>query len=183
MAEGKYTISLFEKALHDRSTFSCGVEPIDNWVKNSVSDEIKADRLRLWCGTDSEGALFGVYALSPHSVMPKDGGPLAGKRDRKPIPVLYLSCLAIDLKYQRRGLGEIMMAHAIEKAVRLSAELPVAAIVLDVYRDDKFGRRLAFYRHLGFSSFSEDDPARMYLPIADARKSVEAANSEAATGA
>lgn len=79
MAEGNYRISLFEKALHDRSAFSCGVKPIDNWVKNSVSDETKADRLRLWCGTDSEGSLFGVYALNPHSVEPKDGGLLARK--------------------------------------------------------------------------------------------------------
>lgn len=183
MAEGKYKISLFEKALHDRSAFSCGVTPIDNWVKNSVSDETKTDRLRLWCGTDSEGRLFGVYALNPHSVEPKDGGLLARKGERKPIPVLYLSCLAIDMKYQKQGLGEAMMAHAIEKAVRLSADFPVAAIVLDVYRDDNFDRRLAFYKRLGFSSFSAEDPARMYLPIADARKSVEAANTAAAAAA
>lgn len=177
MAEGKYKISLFEKALHDRSAFSCGVKPIDNWVKNSVSDETKADRLRLWCGTDGDGTLFGVYALNPHSVEPEDGGDLARKGERKPIPVLYLSCLAIDLKYQKQGLGEAMMAHAIEKAVRLSAEFPVAAIVLDVYRDENFDRRLAFYQRLGFVSFSTDEPSRMYLPIVDARKGVEAANA------
>jgi ribosomal protein S18 acetylase RimI-like enzyme len=179
MAEGNYRISLFEKALHDRSAFSCGVKPIDNWVKNSVSDETKADRLRLWCGTDSEGSLFGVYALNPHSVEPKDGGLLARKGERKPIPVLYLSCLAIDLKYQKQGLGEAMMAHAIEKAVRLSADFPVTAIVLDVYKDNRFAQRLAFYKRLGFSSFSEEDPAKMYLSIADARKTMEAASVEA----
>ena len=177
MPEGKYRISLFEKALHDRSAFSCGVKPIDNWVKNSVSDETKADRLRLWCGTDDAGILFGIYALNPHSVLPQDGGLLARKKEQKPIPVLYLSCLAIDLRFQKKGLGEAMMGTAIEKAVQLSVDFPVAAIVLDVYRDESFGRRMAFYQRLGFVSFSAEEPSRMYLSIADARKSVEAANA------
>ena len=181
MPEGKYKISLFDKALHDRSAFSCGVKPIDNWVKNSVSDETKADRLRLWCGTDDAGTLFGVYAINPHSVQSKDGGLLARKGERKPIPVLYLSCLAIDSRFQDKGLGEAMMGHAIEKAVQLSAEIPVAAIVLDVYKDATFGRRMAFYKRLGFISFSAEDPSRMYLPMADARKSVDAANAGLAT--
>lgn len=72
-----------------------------------------------------------------------------------------------------------MMAHAIEKAVRLSADFPVTAIVLDVYKDNRFAQRLAFYKRLGFSSFSEEDPAKMYLSIADARKTMEAASVEA----
>ena len=181
MPEGKYKISLFDKALHDRSAFSCGVRPIDSWVKNSVSDETKADRLRLWCGTDDAGTLFGVYAINPHSVQPKDGGLLARKGEWKPIPVLYLSCLAIDSRFQKKGLGEAMMGHAIEKAVQLSAELPVAAIVLDVYKDETFERRMAFYKRLGFISFSAEGPSRMYLPMADARKSVDAANAGLAT--
>lgn len=181
MPEGKYEISLFDKALHDRSAFSCGVQSIDRWVKTSVSDETKADRLRLWCGTDDAGTLFGVYAINPHSVQPKDGGLLARKGERKHIPVLYLSCLAIDSRFQKKGLGEAMMGHAIEKAVQLSAELPVAAIVLDVHEDEAFERRMAFYKRLGFISFSAEDPSRMYLPMADARKSVDAANAGLAT--
>ena len=177
MPEGKYKISLFDKALHDRSAFSCGVKAIDNWVKSSVSDETKADRLRLWCGTDDSGTLFGVYAINPHSVNPLDSGLLARRGERKPIPVLYLSCLAIDVRFQRRGLGEAMMGHAIAKAVQFSVEIPVVAIVLDVYDDENFERRLAFYRRLGFVSFASETPSRMYLPIADARKSVEAADA------
>jgi ribosomal protein S18 acetylase RimI-like enzyme len=180
MPEGKYRISLFEKALHDRSAFSCGVRPIDNWVKNSVSSETKADRLRLWCAIDDAGTLVGVYAMNPHSVQPQDSGLLARQGEWKPIPVLYLSCLAIDTRYQGQGLGEAMMGHAIEKAVKLAEELPVTAIVLDVYEDDDFGRRMAFYQRLGFVSFSAEKPSRMYLPIADARKSVAAVDARLA---
>jgi ribosomal protein S18 acetylase RimI-like enzyme len=177
MPEGKYRISLFDRALHDRSAFSCGVKGIDNWVKTSVSDETKADRLRLWCATDDAGSLVGVYAVNPHSVAPSESGPLARKGEKNFIPVLYLSCLAIDSRFQKKGLGEAMMGHAVAKAVKLSEELPIAAIVLDVYNDGNFGRRLAFYERLGFLSFAVEDPSRMYLSIKDARKSVQSAGA------
>ena len=172
MAEPAYRITQFDKALHDRSAFSCGVSPIDNWIRHSISEETRKDRVRLWCGTDADGALFGVYALTPHSVLPEEAGALAGRSKRKPVPVLYLTCLAIDLRFQKQGLGEALMGHAIETAVRLSAEIPIAAIVLDVLQDDRFARRAAFYTRLGFVPFDPDAPARMYLSMKDARAAV-----------
>jgi ribosomal protein S18 acetylase RimI-like enzyme len=185
MPETPYKIAQFKKALHDRSAFSCGVVPIDNWVKNSITEETNSDRVRLWCGTDSSGTLFGVYALNPHSVSVEDAGQLTTKREAKalrggrpskPIPVLYLTCLAIDQKFQKMGLGDALMGHAIQKAVKLSEGIPISAIVLDVHDDDNFDRRLEFYRRRGFRSFDEANPARMYLPMADARKSIEEAD-------
>jgi ribosomal protein S18 acetylase RimI-like enzyme len=74
------------------------------------------------------------------------------------------------------GLGEALMGHAIQKAVNLSEEIPVSAIVLDVYNDENFDRRLEFYQRLGFYSFDKANPARMYLPMVDARKSIEKAD-------
>lgn len=183
--EKPYVISRYEKALHDRSAFSCGVKGIDNWVKNSITEETKSDRVRLWCGTDPSGSLFGVYALNPHSITLEDAGPLTTARESKalksgrpskPIPVLYLTCLAIDQKFQKNGLGQALMGHAIQKAVKLSEDIPISAIVLDVHDDENFDRRLAFYLALGFHSFDEAKPARMYMPIVDARKSIEKAD-------
>jgi ribosomal protein S18 acetylase RimI-like enzyme len=181
MPETPYKIEQFKKALHDRSAFSCGVETIDNWVKNSITEETKSDRVRLWCATDSSGALFGVYALNPHSVAVEDAGQLSTKREAqgrssRPVPVLYLTCLAIDQRFQKKGLGEALMVHAIQKAVKISEDIAVSAIVLDVYNDENFDRRLEFYQRLGFYSFDKANPVRMYLPMADARKSVEKAD-------
>jgi ribosomal protein S18 acetylase RimI-like enzyme len=181
MTEQKYKITQFEKALHDRSAFSCGGAPIDNWIKTSISDETRNDRVRLWCGTDPDGTLFGAYAFNPQSVTLKEAGPLARKKDRNPIPVLYLTCLAIDVRFQKKGLGEALMGHAIEKAVQLSKEIPISAIALDVLVDESFDRRLAFYARLGFSSFDPKKPARMYLTMADARVAVAAQEKQEAT--
>jgi ribosomal protein S18 acetylase RimI-like enzyme len=106
----------------------------------------------------------------------REAKALRGGRPSKPIPVLYLTCLAIDQKFQKMGLGDALMGHAIQKAVKLSEGIPISAIVLDVHDDDNFDRRLEFYRRRGFRSFDEANPARMYLPMADARKSIEEAD-------
>lgn len=37
-----FAIARFDKARHDRSAFSCGVAPINNFLKSSLSDQVKA---------------------------------------------------------------------------------------------------------------------------------------------
>jgi len=44
MADARYVIQLFDKALHDRRAFSCGVEAMDRWIRYSVSDQVIACR-------------------------------------------------------------------------------------------------------------------------------------------
>ena len=72
MADARYDIRHFDKAPHDRSAFSCGVDQIDTWLKNSISDQIRYNRLVVWCVNDGEGRLCGFYALNTHSVRPDD---------------------------------------------------------------------------------------------------------------
>ena len=36
-----FSIAKFDKVLHDRSILSCGFRPIDNFLKSSLSDQIK----------------------------------------------------------------------------------------------------------------------------------------------
>ena len=45
------TIAKFDKALHDRSAFSCGFSPIDSFLKSSLSDQIKAGMVAAWIAT------------------------------------------------------------------------------------------------------------------------------------
>ena len=63
------TIAKFEKALHDRSAFSCGFAPIDNFLKSSLSDQIKAGMVAAWIATDGDDpAVLGFYTLGAMAV-------------------------------------------------------------------------------------------------------------------
>ena len=47
-------ITKFDKALHDRSAFSCGFPPIDYFLKSPLGDHIKAGMVTAYIATDVE---------------------------------------------------------------------------------------------------------------------------------
>ncbi len=168
MAEAPLDIRAFDKALHDRGAFSCGVEAMDRWFRQSISDRIRANRLRVWCATRGGKAVLGFYALQAHSVRCDEAGALQTRLDRQEIPAIYLNALAVDLRSQGQGLGGVLLADAVVRSIGIAEQIGCAALVLDVLRDAHFEQRRAFYLAHGFRPLSEVRPERMYLAISDA---------------
>ena len=50
---------------------------MDNWLKTSVSSQIKHNRIRLWCAVNDNDEFVGFYALSAHQVAFEDAQGLA----------------------------------------------------------------------------------------------------------
>ena len=165
-SEPTFRVETFDASKHDRSGFSCGVPAMDRWFKESISDQIKRNRLRVWCAVSNEGALTGFYGLAAHSLEPRCAAVLASKRERHPIPAIYLVALAADVNQQGKGLGSALMADALARAFSVSVEIGAAAVVLDVLKDDHYDARRAFYERLGFMPLDPDQhPNRMFLPM------------------
>ncbi len=173
MAEPRLKVRLFDKALHDRAGFSSGIDAMDRWLRGSLSEQIRRDRLRVWCASDTAGAFVGYYALTMHSVAPETAPSLARTKERHPIPAIYLSALAVDTAHQGKGIGAALMGDAILRCIILSDQIGATAIVLDVLKDDNFERRRAFYTALGFAEIGNTDPGRLFLSIRDAKASLE----------
>jgi len=169
MPDALLKIRPFDKALHDRRAFSSGVAPMDRWLRESASDQIKRNRLRLWCATDESGAFVGYYALAMHSVTPSETNNLSTRAERHPIPAIYLSALAVDKRHQSQGIGGALLGNAIIRCVALSDEIGAAAIILDVLEDASFAPRKAFYLNLGFAEIDRKNPNRLFLSIKDAK--------------
>lgn len=165
--EVPYKIGLFDKALHDRSAFSCGIPAMDSWLKSSVSEQVKSNRVRVWCATDQKNQLVGFYGINAHSINPECAPNLAGKKERKPIPVVYLSAIGVATNFQGKGVGANLMGHAIGKALEISETIGAAAVVLDVLKDENFERRMAFYVSLGFVLLGGEPENRVFLSMAD----------------
>lgn len=166
MTKSKFYVQKFDKASHDREAFSCGVTSMDRWFKESISDQIKANRTRVWCAVDKTGKVVGFYAFSAHAVEPSSSPALATRRDRHPIPAVYLSALATDLSVQGQGLGSALMADAMAKALEISEIIGAAAVVLDVLQDDAYEKRMKFYTDLGFAPIDPTkNPNRLFLSI------------------
>lgn len=168
-----HKICLFNKALHNRSAFSCGVQSIDSWLHASISKQIKNDRIKLYCATDESGKLVGFYALNAHCIRPEDAAALAQKGERHEIPVVYLPYIAVDAAHQGQNLGAALMGHAIMKSVEISDKIGAAALVLDVKKDADFEKRLSFYSRFGFQPLNPETPHKVFLSMKLARLSVK----------
>jgi GNAT superfamily N-acetyltransferase len=165
------TIAKFDKALHERSAFSCGFGPIDNFLKSSLSDQIKAGMLTAWMATSAEDqAVLGFYTLGALAVR-AEFGPKKWLRAKVPdIPVIYIRAVAVREDIQGKGLGTALVINAMQRCISIADQMGAAAIVLDVLEDGHFERRWKFYADLGFLPLDDpSNPHRVYIPMANVR--------------
>ena len=172
------TIRLFDKALHDRGAFSCGFAPIDNFLKSSLSDQIKSGMVAAYMATEEgDPAVLGFYTLGALAVR-ADLGPKAWSRARMPdVPVIYIRAVAVREDRQGDGLGTALLIDAMARCADIADRMGAAAIVLDVLKDDHFDRRWRFYETLGFRPLGDpDNPERVFISMADVRASLAEAD-------
>ena len=164
-------IAKFEKALHDRSAFSCGFGPIDNFLKSSLSDHVKNGFVTAWVATaEGDAAVLGFYTLGA-LVIRAGLGPAKWQRAGIPdIPAIYIRAVAVRTDIQRQGLGTALVVDAMKRCLGISEQMGAAAIVLDVLEDAHFERRWTFYADLGFQPLGDpENPHRVFIPMADVR--------------
>lgn len=152
-------------AAHDRSGFRCGVEPLDRYFRQQVSQDVRRRVATAFVATEvAGGGIAGFYTLAAASIPVTDlPAELSGRLPRYPsIPAVLLGRLAIDAEYHGRGLGGALLADALART--LAAGIGVYTMLVDA-KDDA---AVAFYRHHGFLAFG-DAPRRLFLPVATAQ--------------
>jgi ribosomal protein S18 acetylase RimI-like enzyme len=71
-----------------------------------------------------------------------------------------LGRLAVDLLFQKKGLGELLLVDAISRARRIHQYAGVVGLFVDALDDHASG----FYRHYGFLNIP-DNPLLLIYPI------------------
>ena len=170
-----FTITKFDKARHDRSAFSCGFAPIDNFLKLSLSDQIKDGMVAAWIATAKgdpavPSPVLGFYTLGAMAVR-ADFGPKTWQRARVPdVPVIYLRAVAVREDMQGKCLGTALVVDALRRCLGIAGQMGAAAVVLDVLDGGNFERRWKFYADLGFAPLGDpDNPRRVFIPMATVR--------------
>lgn len=157
----------FDKAIHHREKFDCGVEALNNYLKTKLGQHTRKGVTRGYVLTTGEGDVAGYFTLSAGrlvvSLIP-DG---QGFPPKVPLPTTLIGRLAVDRAFRGRGFGEILLLHALTLSVE-TAEI-VASAVIEVDAKDEASR--AFYAKYGFMSLRDDD-LHMYLAMATARELV-----------
>ena len=171
----RLSIEPLDPEKHDRASFSCGTSRLDNFLKRSARKHQSGDFTRVWVATEAgRTEILGYYALNAHSLEGDDlPANLARNAPRSgSIPAVYLSMIAVDRRHQGRGIGRILLADALNRAVAAADQIGLKAVVLDVIEDggpEITEKRRAFYVAIGFQSLPAR-PLRMFISIETARR-------------
>ena len=109
--------------------FESGEAALDAWLKRRALRNHLSGASR--CFVITRGAsVVGYYTLSAGSIS-HAAAPKAMRRNMPdPLPVLPLGRLAIDLRYQNRGLGQALLRDAMLRAVSVAHDTGVFAVLL-----------------------------------------------------
>lgn len=146
---------------HDRRSFSCGDQELDTYLRRYARQHAETKVSRTYVAA-SGATVFGYYSLAMSAIR-KDQLPAQyqGCYPNFPLPVARLARLAVDYRYQRKGLGELLLADALARCLRLSDEIGMVGVVVDA----KHERARAYYERYEFERFP-DLPLTLWLPTA-----------------
>lgn len=153
---------------HDRAAFRCGEDALDRYFQTQVTQDIRRRITNCFLMVEvATGCVAAYYTLSAASIPFLDLPAEETKRlPRYPtLPAVRIGRLAVDQRFQRRGLGELMLMNAVHRTIQDAA----AAFALLV--DAKNDQAAMFYRRYGFRPIV-DKPMTLFLPLATAQKSL-----------
>ncbi len=159
---GTPVIEKFDPKYHDRSTFKCSNETLNEYLKTQANQDRKRKLALPYVLTFGDNpAIRGFYTLSASSVVLSDLPPkLVEKIPYEAVPAALIGRFAIDASITGQGWGENLFVNALRR-VAASGDLAVHLIIVDP-KDEKAG---AFYAKRGFLPLIGDQPQRLFIPV------------------
>ncbi|CAN7604091.1 GNAT family N-acetyltransferase [Pseudoduganella sp. LjRoot289] len=145
---------------HDVSSFSCGVESLDQWLKRRAANQASgASRTYVACEGPQVAA---YYSLSSYAVG-SDSAPGAFRRNMPdPIPVVLLGRLAVDQKFQGRGIARALLRDAGQRVCQAAHTIGIRGLLVHAVNEEA----KSFYQRVGFE-VSPLDPMTLMITLAD----------------
>ncbi|EFC85823.1 GNAT family N-acetyltransferase [Parafrankia sp. EUN1f] len=148
---------------HDTVAFGCGDPAVDGWLRHHAKDHQKERITNTFVILDGT-TIAGFYCLATAAA--ERVAPPSRWRSRRPtdpVPLMLVGRLAVDVRYQGRGVGARLLRDATMRA--LTVRRMVGTPLLGAHAIASTGR--AFYRHFGFAPTGVD-PHLLLLPLQDA---------------
>ncbi len=151
---------------HLRGDFDCGEQSLNTFLLAHAGQNVRRDISRTYVALPSESqAVAGYYTLSSGSVGFQNLPDEASRRlPRYPIPTAHLGRLAVDQKFQGKGLGGILLVDALKRVRDAADRIGIHAVTVHALD----GSARGFYEAHGFQRL-RDDPMHLFLPMTTIR--------------
>ena len=150
---------------HRLEEFDCGKPALTDWLLHHARQAQGSGSARTFV-TCNQNRAAGYYSLTVGQIDTLE----APERIRRgmgqyPIPLVILARLAVDLDYQKRGLGFSLLQDAIMRTIAIADQAGIRALLthpIDAAAD-------AFYRRFGFEPTPLQE-RQLILLLKDARR-------------
>jgi predicted GNAT family N-acyltransferase len=156
-------ISLLDSRTHVRSSFCCGEDSLDTYIRKQASQDLKKRVSTVFVLIDDpEMNVLAYYTLSSYTV---DVAALeegfAKRLPRYPaLPATLLGRLAVDNDQKGKRFGELLLIDALKKSLDTAMQVASLAVIAEAWDE----RALNFYTKYGFKQFNQE-PRKLYFPM------------------
>ncbi len=135
--------------------FTSGEPVLDDWLRQRAWTNLQAAASRTYviCPAGSH-RIAGFYALSMGQILAQETTGAMRRNMPRFIPAVTLGRLAIDEAFQGQGLGSVLLANVVERALRASQEVSARLIIVHAISP----AAESFYLHHGFTRLPIDTP-------------------------
>jgi GNAT superfamily N-acetyltransferase len=152
---------------HDLSAFSCGVEPLDAWLKQRARQNEVGGASRTYVVCADGRRVVAYYSLAAGSVLHSAATGRVRRNMPDPVPVALLGRLAVDRRWQGRRLGAALLRDALLRVIGAAETIGVRALLVHAISDE--AKR--FYEHWGLRP-SAVDPMTLMIAIKEAQRTL-----------
>lgn len=148
----------------DTARFDCGRDALNQWFRRHAwrNQQSGMSRTSVVCDP-AIGDVVGYVSLSAAQIE-RAWLPKAQQRNRPdPVPAVLLGQLAVDRRWQRRGVARALVFYALVTAVRLSKEVGCFCVLTHPLDEEV----RALYGSFGFEDLPFDPARSMAVRISD----------------
>lgn len=156
------------QATDDVDRFDCGHFALNLFLQRYALQGQKAGSARTYVSI-AQGRVAGFYSLVVGSVAHANApGRISRGLARHPVPVMILARLAVDVEYQRKGLGRALFKDALLRTLQAADIAGIRAILVHAKDDEA----RAWYASWDFEP-SVTDPYHLFLLLKDLKSALD----------
>ena len=138
---------------HDLSDFSCGHASLDEWLRRRALANQKAGASRIYVVTNDRGQkVVAYYAIASGALAVRDATAKLRRNMPDPIQMAILGRLAINQKFQGKGLGRALFRDAAIRIIRAADEIGIRGMMVHAISDEA----AKFYQALGLQAAAKE---------------------------
>ena len=146
----------------DTSTFDCDDISLNQYLKQYA----KQNQFKHYIGTTYiallNDVIIGYVSVSSSAIKAHElSGDLTKKLPKYPLPILRLTRLAIDKKYQKQGIGKSLLKFVFHLTLKQKEQFGCFGLVVDAKEGS-----VSFYEQFGFVAFGIEVGALDIRPYA-----------------